>query len=45
LNNRLRDGLGVLIYGNGRVYEGEWQQEKINGRGFELYPNGSKYIG
>ena len=22
--NRQRDGLGVLVYKNGRIYEGEW---------------------
>ena len=40
-----RQGLGVLIYDNGRVYEGEWQNDKRNGRGFEQFSNKSKYIG
>ena len=45
LRERNRQGLGVLIYQSGRVFEGEWQAEKRHGRGFELYTNGSKYIG
>ena len=28
LAGKKRDGLGVLMYANGRVYEGEWKQEK-----------------
>ena len=45
LAKKKRHGLGVLMYANGRTYEGEWQIEKRNGRGFELFINGSKYIG
>ena len=39
LVERKRQGLGVLIYENGRVYEGEWQDDKRNGRGYELFKN------
>ena len=45
LIERKRQGLGVLIYDNGRVYEGEWQDDRRNGRGYELFSNKSKYIG
>jgi hypothetical protein len=44
-DKKKRDGLGVLMYSHGRIYEGEWQSEKRNGRGFELFTNGSRYIG
>ena len=27
LENNLRSGLGVLIYKNGRIYEGEWKDD------------------
>ena len=40
-----RQSFGVLIYENGRVYEGEWQDDKRNGRGYEQFSNQSKYIG
>lgn len=45
LVERQRDGLGVLIYNNGRVYEGEWKNDKRNGRGYELFNNQSTYLG
>ena len=45
LIERKRQGLGVLIYDNGRVYEGEWQDDRRNGRGYELFSNYSNYIG
>lgn len=45
LDERKRQGLGVLVYGSGRVYEGEWFQERRKGKGFELFTDGSKYIG
>ena len=45
LKERKRHGLGALIYENGRVYEGEWQDDRRNGRGYELFQNSVKYIG
>jgi len=44
IENRKRNGLGVLMYASGRVYEGEWIKKR-NGRGFEIFVNGSRYIG
>ena len=34
LEGKKRQGLGVLIYASGGVYEGEWFADKRNGRGF-----------
>lgn len=34
-----------MLYDNGRLYEGEWQNDKKFGRGFELNPNGNRYEG
>ena len=43
--SKQRDGLGVLVYNNGRVYEGEWEKNKRNGRGYEVFSNGNIYHG
>lgn len=40
-----REGLGVLMYKSGRLYEGEWLADKRNGRGYERFSNGSIYLG
>ena len=37
LRERKRDGKGVIVYHNGRVYEGEWVADKRQGRGFERF--------
>jgi hypothetical protein len=37
--------LGIMYYGNGRVYEGEWENDLKHGRGYELFPNNSSYEG
>ena len=44
-NTQQRDGFGVQIYDNGRVYEGEWLSDKRSGQGYELYVNGNSYKG
>lgn len=36
-----REGLGVQINDNGRVYEGQWIGDKRNGMGFEVYKSGN----
>jgi hypothetical protein len=46
MNDRMeRHGLGVYLYLNGRLYEGQWENGQRNGRGFELFTNGAKYVG
>ena len=42
---RKRDGLGVLVYKTGRIYEGEWEQNQRHGRGYEVFGNGNTYQG
>lgn len=34
-----REGYGKLIYGDGSSYEGEWKNNKKNGKGSVTYPN------
>jgi hypothetical protein len=34
-----------MIYSNGRVFEGEWENDLKHGRGYEFFPNGSYYEG
>ena len=38
-----RHGKGVIIYHSGRVYEGDWVDDKREGSGYELYQNGNTY--
>ena len=45
LVERKREGVGIVIYSNGRVYEGEWHSDKRNGRGYEVFSNNSTYLG
>ena len=44
-DNRQREGLGVLVYQKGRVYEGEWIKNKRSGRGYEIFTSGNSYHG
>lgn len=37
--------IGVMVYVNGRVYEGEWENELKHGKGLEISPNGNTYKG
>ena len=34
-----------MIYKNGKVYEGEWSNDKKHGQGAQRFPNGTIYIG
>ena len=34
-----------MLYYDGRIYEGEWQNDFKFGKGYELYPNGNRYEG
>ena len=44
-DNHHREGLGVQVNENGRIYEGEWIADKRNGNGFEIYKSGNQYRG
>lgn len=35
--------MGVMIYDNGRIYEGFWENDRRDGLGFERYANGNTY--
>jgi hypothetical protein len=43
--NSKRHGKGVMMYRNGRQYEGFWDRDLRDGKGFERYPNGNTYFG
>ena len=34
-----------MVYSSGRVYEGEWQNDKKFGKGLEIDSNGNRYEG
>ena len=40
-----RHGKGIMKYGYGRQYEGDWLHDLRHGKGFERYPNGNSYYG
>ena len=40
-----RDGMGIMEYDSGRIYEGYWLNDKRHGKGFEKYKNGNTYDG
>ena len=40
-----RQGLGVMVYKYGRIYEGAWGEDKRHGKGYEVYSNGNIYEG
>jgi len=40
-----REGIGIMIYTKGRVYEGYWENDKRHGEGYERFANGNIYIG
>ena len=39
----MRDGLGICVYNSQRVYEGNWVNDKREGRGYERFSNGNVY--
>jgi len=44
--NGLRHGKGVYTQANtGSVYEGEFREDRMHGRGTFSWPNGVKYVG
>jgi hypothetical protein len=40
-----RHGQGIMLYPNGRFYEGFWSGNLRNGKGYERFSNGSTYKG
>ena len=39
----LRHGLGVMKYKSGRLFEGHWDNDMREGRGYERFANGHSY--
>mmetsp|Transcript_10870 Transcript_10870/g.11003 ORF Transcript_10870/g.11003 Transcript_10870/m.11003 type:complete len:98 (-) Transcript_10870:62-355(-) len=40
-----REGVGIMIYDSGRIYEGGWHLDRRSGPGYEKYSNGNIYEG
>jgi len=40
-----RTGKGVITYNSGRIFEGEWWDDKRHGLGFEIFHTGNSYEG
>jgi hypothetical protein len=40
----MREGKGIFKTNDGRIYEGGWSNNKMNGKGREYLPNGEIYI-
>ena len=38
---KLRHGKGVIIYANGRIFEGDWVDDQRCGHGSEYFSNGN----
>ena len=46
LNNGKKYGKGTMTYSNGaNKYEGDWKDDKKNGQGTYIFPDGEKYEG
>lgn len=37
--------MGIMVYKNGRIYEGSWLKDMRSGKGFEKYATGNTYEG
>jgi hypothetical protein len=40
-----REGLGIMLYFNKRMYEGSWLGDLRQGQGREIFSNGNTYKG
>jgi hypothetical protein len=38
-------GYGIYRWADGRVYYGEWKEDKHDGYGYTKYPDGKEYFG
>ena len=41
----MKHGHGKYTWTDGSIFEGEWYENKINGKGIYVWPDGRKYIG
>ena len=37
----VRQGSGICVYNIGRIFEGEWLDDKRHGKGYERFSNGN----
>ena len=40
-----KHGRGKIEYLDGRIYDGEWHENKMHGNGLMVYPSGDSYEG
>ncbi|CAD8075849.1 unnamed protein product [Paramecium primaurelia] len=45
LVNGKKNGFGVILSNNGRTYEGQFENDRKHGSGFERFPDGASYNG
>jgi tetratricopeptide (TPR) repeat protein len=45
IQGNCKNGYGIFIFDDGRVYEGQWKKELFNGMGKLVFTSGSTYIG
>lgn len=45
IGTTMKEGKGVYIWADGKIYEGWWQKGKRNGRGRQITADGSVYDG
>ena len=43
LNNNVKEGPGVQVFADKSKYEGEWKDNKFNGKGKLIHKNGDVY--
>lgn len=39
------DGIGIMYWAPGHLYEGDWKDGQMHGHGTMFWPDGSKYVG
>ena len=44
-NEEKRNGVGILLCEDKSKYKGQWSEDKPNGKGQYIYPNGDYYFG
>lgn len=37
-------GMGRYVYADGGVYEGQWVNSKMHGKGVYVFPNGNRWV-
>lgn len=43
LSEEIKEGVGIIFYFNGKLYEGEFKNDMKEGKGYELYVDNSYF--